>query len=400
MKKNTAIAMAMVLVAVLAALAIIIVTIKTPEDIQSRMIGDVTSNISYSEEDRTYTEHVEIPVNLEGETSVLLIDESGSMDDVVSANSSYDAMVPFSDYIYQKGGNSHIARCIMNALDMGIRELGVVSDLESYPEEDIHNLDFKFYTNREVYIFCSGDVDTHFLPIYKQKLQEALDPSTCTLVFCYADGSREVIYDQYVNPESIIAEADIEVEPETILPNVEIVDNRELETGNYIAPHVVRNIIIAGIAIIAFLIEVILALLLRRGEKEPDWVKKAVATGNIALDGSGSVKGVYIDMLRYLKAHKKQIKTIWRFADDVRQLTLAEAKDATPGGQTHGWEALRTMMESGIQEVTIMSDMQFNDTPVSGLHFDRIVFIVPSNYDTDVLEDLKTLASVYEVIQL
>ena len=401
MKKNTVVAIAMVLVALLAALAIIFVVLKTPADIEPRMTGDVTSSISFPQENRTKSVHVEIPVQIPHQRSVLLVDESGSMDGIsVNANTYYDSIVAFSDYPWFKEGNSRIAESMMHMLDIGVRDLGVVSDFECWPEDDIHCLDFKQYENVQVYLYCSETVSEIFLPQFKEKLTAALNPENCTLVFCYADGTKEVIYDSYTSPEDIIAETDVQVEPELVLPEIELSDTHAMEAGNYIAPHVLRNILIAGIAIIAFLVEVILALLLRSTEKEPEWVKKAMSTGNVALDGSGSVKYVYDDMLKYLKVHKKQIKSIWRFADDVKQVTLAEAKSATPGGQTHGWEVLSRMMDAGIQEVTIMSDMQFNDGKIEGLHFDKIVFIVPSGHDTSVLEELKTLASVTEVILL
>ncbi|MBR1540401.1 MAG: hypothetical protein IJ629_04470 [Clostridia bacterium] len=398
--RNIALAIAMALVAVIAIVAVITVVKTTPADIAPSMTGNVTVTTTWSKANQFKTEHIEIPVDLEPETKVLLVDGSGSMDGTVYANAGYDEIIVFSDYLGQPGGNSQIAKNTVLALDMGIKELGLVSDLESYPIEDLNSFEGKFYKNRELYVFVPADVEEQNLAQYREMLTNSLEEETSTLIFVFPDGRKNVIFDNYLTAEKRIVETDVEVAPEKIIPDINVNDDRALEPGNYLAPSYVRDIWIAFITTVAMLVEVILALLLLRGEKEPDWVKKVIQTGNIALDGSGSVSIIYADMIKYLKAHKKQVKKIWRFADTIEKLSLAEAAKKKASGQTHGWECLKQMQESGISELTLMSDMQFNDVEETGLHFRKIVFIVPGAHDSSKLDKLKGICDICEVISL
>ena len=392
----------MVLVAILAIVAIAIITMKTPSDIAPSITGDVDVNITWPEMEDFRTEHVEIPVDLDPAKRVLLVDKSGSMANILYGNVSYDVVVPFSDYIGSENSRrSQICSCLTLALDMGVKEIGLATDLEVYPASDYEAFEGRMYYGREVNIFLPEDVDETEVRNFVEALMGILDEETCTLIINYA-GQNVAVFNNYDAKDDVVAESDIKVSPEKVLPNVTITDDRCLEAGNYVAPSYVRNLWILFTVVTAILAEIILALLLRRqngaggDQRIVDAVSKA---DGIALDGSGSVSNVYHQLLGYVERQGRS--TVWRFADSVETLSLKEAKSRKAGGQTAGYECLKKMYKAGLRSILIASDMGFNDTyDIEGIHFQRITFVVPVKHSQEMINDLAKLADETEIIYL
>lgn len=412
--KKTILMVAMILVAIIAIGAVAAVMLNATADIAPTISGNVNVvSTVQPEEVGPKTETVEVPMEVEPETRVLLVDASGSMDNTIYAFTGYDCVIPFSDYLSESSGDTRIGSCLSLVLDMGIRELGLVSDLEVYPRNDLQALETKFYSSRELLVYVPENVEQERYQLCRDTFAGMLDEKTSTLIFVFPSGTTDVVFDNYVKPEDKTIKKEVEVYPELVTQDEVIYDDRVLEGGNYVPPSQVRNIWITFILVTALLIEVILALLMfigRNTEKTkepvkgtpqdvPEWVTRAVATGTIALDGSGSVKNSYSEFLSYL-SKLSNINQVWRFAGDVEKLDVTTAKGREPEGRTHGWKCLSDIFQSGAKEVTLLSDLEFTDDEIQGLCFEKIVFVLPNVYDQKMLVKLKGICNNNEVINL
>lgn len=337
----------------------------------------------------------------EEETRVLLQDVSGSMNNQLVASAGYDTVQPFSDYIGDKYGNSQIIANTVRALDMGVKELGVVSDLESYPASDYNQADGKHYQNVELMFFVSDDVKQSDLDKYKEIFSKALDQENCTLIFTMADGSKLVIFDNYNKETEEIVEEKTEAEEEKI----DILVETDSGSNNGIDKASFAIVLMLLYTIIMALIEVILAVMVK-GDQIVVGTPTAVPAGiqealkkTTALDGSGSVANVYDKMVKWAKA--EGVASVYRFASKVEKLSIDKAGKKTAEGNTHGWECLKQLAEEGEREITIVSDMEFNDSEITGLTFDSITFVVPAgNYSQTMLEKVAALAQTHKVIEI
>lgn len=342
----------------------------------------------------------------EPETRVLLVDRSGSTDGLNTANIGYDTVVPFSQFLGQMSGNSYICTNIVRVLDMGVTELGIFSDLESYPEDEQSALEGKYYSNREVVFYLPEDVDEECVEKYETLFSEALEEESCTLIFCYYDGTKVVIYDNYGVEE---------VEEETVKNVVDMTTDTTMgevnatfaseTTGSYVDVYTFATVVAVLYTIIMALLELLLLLFCSRvlvtsTPQTPDDVQQALKNPT-ALDGSSSVAHLYHKLVDWAKA--EGVSKVYHFADSVKLVTLKKAERISTGGQTHGWEVLAKMFADGHRSVTIVSDFEFNDEAAAcdGVSFDEVVCIVPGkNYDHQVVDQIKQMATNVKVIEI
>lgn len=312
------------------------------------------------------------------ETKVLLVDASGSMKNNIFASAGYDTVQKFADYIGQAGGNSHIYTNVVRTLDMGVKIVGVVSDLESYPATDVNSLAGKKYENVSLTFFLPEDVDATCVKDYQTNWSNALDQSNSTLVFVYADGSKLVVFDAYgkVEPEET-AEAEKE---EKENPNVVVKVDTEATTGDSISFKTLV-LILGSIIDIFCIFGIILIALLAHNEKRgkekdvPDDIEEAFKLP-IGIDGSKSVSDEYMQMIGY--AEKLNAPKLCRFAETVEWVTIDEAKNTPACGCTNGWTFMKQMADEGTLKFGIMSDFDFTDdsSVVDGVMFDHITMLI------------------------
>lgn len=347
-------------------------------------------------------------------TRVLLVDASGSMASNIFASVGYDVVVPFSDYLGMKSGDSHIATNIALVLSMGVKEIGVVTDLESYPFEELDSLEGRRFEGVQLTFFLPEQVEEKYVQAYTEVFVNALEYDSSSLTFVKFDGTKDVIFDNYGLEE-------VERVPATEpAPTTESADSGvvvTIDTNTVIPEHdgcVSKWVAILGsliyFTVLMALIEVILALCGRccgcaapaptPVAGVPTDVQQALSADAVAADGSGSCAGIYAKICGYCE--KLQVSHVWRFADSVEKLTLAKAKACSAGGQTAGYAAVRQIFESGAKTVTIVSDMEFNDKEdLAGVSFDEITFVVPQNsYAQDVIDRLLPLCKTHKVLYL
>lgn len=362
--------------------------------------GNIANNTDTGEETKPATSEEEV------ETRVLITDTSGSMTGTNNWATDYHTVLPFSDYLGQKNGDSQICTNIERVLSMGVKELGVITDLESYPAKDLEAFEGKNYSNVELIFYVPEDVEFQHIDTYKDLFSEVLDKENSTLIFVNTDGSKVVVFDNYNSEES--EEETNELKKEDIDSNISI--NVEADSGT---TQGISNVVLAAILMILFsvimaLIEVILVISMRgHSQKEvvvtptpvPGGIKEALKYPT-AFDGSASVCQVYKQMIEW--ARNENVDKVYRFADGVEILSLDEAANKSASGNTHGWECLKKMCADGIRDITIVSDMEFNDYQVSGISFESITFVIPagSKHNQTTLEKVAATAKSYKVITI
>lgn len=315
------------------------------------------------------------------ETKVLLVDDSGSMNNNIFASAGYDTVQKFGDYLGQSGGNSYIYTNIVRTLDMGVQIVGVVTDLESYPASDVNALSGKKYENVSLTFYLPADVNATYVKDYQTNWSNALNSANSTLVFVYADGSKMVVFDAYAKeePEATEEVKDEKKEDSEIVVKV----NTEATTGDSISFKTL--VLILGTIIDLFCIFGIILIALfahsdkaGKGKDVPEDIEEAFKLP-VALDGSGSVANQYASMVKY--AEKLKVADVWRFAENVDKLSTDTAKNTPAGGNTSGWKCLKEMADAGLTEIAIMTDFGFNDDPAvaDGISFDHITMIIPAN---------------------
>lgn len=315
------------------------------------------------------------------ETKVLLVDASGSMKNNIFASAGYDTVQKFGDFIGQAGGDSYICTNITRALDMGVKYLGVVTDLESYPTNEKDSLNGKKYENVSLTFYLPENVNPNYVSDYQKNWSNALEQSNSTLVFVNSDGSKLVVFDNYgkVIEEDTTEETEEAKEDSKIAVKV----NTEANLGDSISFKTL--VLILGTIIDLFCIfGIILIALIYHSEKSdkgkdvPDDIKDAFKLP-VALDGSGSVSNEYNSMVKY--AEKLKVGSVWRFADEVNTISIDKAKNTPAGGNTSGWKCLKEMADAGLREIAIMTDFDFNDSEdqAASISFEHITMIIPAN---------------------
>lgn len=338
------------------------------------------------------------------ETRVLLVDASGSMKNNIAAYAGYDTVQRFSENLGQVGGNSYIYTNILRTLDMGTKIVGVVTDLESYPASEVNAMTGKKYENVSLTFYLPADVNATYVKDYQQNWSNALNPANSTLVFVYADGSKMVVFDAYAKeePEATEEVKDEKKEDSEIVVKV----NTEATTGDSISFKTL--VLILGTIINLFCIFgiILIALLVHsekagKGKDVPNDIQEALKYP-VAMDGSGSVEKKYQEMIAH--AETLNVSEVWRFAEDVEQMSIDKAKKTPAGGQTSGWLCLKKMFDANISRLTILTDFGFNDyaSVADGIKFDHITMIIPANtcVDDEVKQKVMDMCDSCKVVWL
>lgn len=331
--------------------------------------------------------------------SICLIDHSGSMDEYTSKLffvAGYDIIKPFG------GDESRITTEVVAALDGGYQRIGVVTDLESWPYEEIEAITGHNFGNCEVVFYVPENVNQDYLLDYVTRYRDALDSKNSTFRFVYLDSQKVVSVFENYRPL-------IEVPTETTVTASNEQDfsiSGDYVEGNKIPYSLVFILIMVFFIIIIVLIIALIAIAGVFGNEKktdgtgrvPAGVKKSLKADAVALDGSSSVSNLYNQFIRWCRA--ENVPCVHRFASTVEELSLDEAESKPASGQTVGYECMKHLYENGCRVITIVSDMQFNDTPADqNVMFDKIFFVGYNLSESDI-EHLKAYCKDFEIISI
>ena len=87
-----------------------------------------------------------------------------------------------------------------------------------------------------------------------------------------------------------------------------------------------------------------------------------------------------------------------RFAGEVKEISLKEAKKIQPGGSTSGYEAMKLAYERGMRRIMVVTDGAFTDSSdiAKNVKFEKIYFVGT----TMNVEHLEMFADEIEKIQI
>ena len=356
--------------------------------------------LSAKSNDNNATANVEVMNTSDGKTPtvtpekeeadrILLIDESGSMNVDFIMGVDFDETIRYSD--------SKITQNILDTLNGGASYVVYVTDMEAYP---ISDLQLNVGNHENVYLAFAMTEEVSYSEIAKHKAvwANALNQENSTLIFVYPDGSEMVVFDNY--SEDVAESVNIE---DATNNNLSIKVEAKSTTGDSISFRVL--VLFLGTIIDLFLIfGIIIAVLMDRNDTVktdggvPTGIQKALQD-TTAMDGSASVVAEYQQMVEW--AEKMGVSEVYRFATEVKKMTIEEAKKMKADGNTHGWKCLKEMFEAGERRITIVSDMEFNDdeSVVAGIEFEHINFILPAGdkYNKEIMERVCKMAKSYKV---
>ena len=353
----------------------------------SLIIEHSSGNGTYIPEEETETETIETP-------RIALVDRSGSMDGLIPAIAGYDQIKEFG-----LDDTSPIATSIIAELKYYRNKIGVVSDLESYPEAEFDvtlNVPDEYYHDVELIFYVPADVNELWLKNYEYQFSRILSPYTSTLKFIQ---NGNVIYCPFDNFE----EATIE-KSENGSVYTEAADYLYVEaTENKDTVPMIAFVILAalfGVVTLGLIIALICLCGNSDGEsKTPAGIIRALSADAVALDGSGSVSSLYKDFISWCK--KENTSSVYRFASDVQVLSISEAESKSAEGNTHGYEALKRMADDGCKVITIVSDFEFNDdaSVAKSVYFDKI-YMVGRNISKAEIDKMIPYSKEIEVVRI
>jgi len=353
-----------------------------------------TISVEYNGGSASYVTQKETEPETIEEPSVVLIDRSGSMDGLIPAIAGYDTVKEFG-----LDNTSHITTEIIGELKFYRNRIGVVSDLESYPSEEfdlVKNVPTSYYKGVELVFFVPADVDEEWLKLYEEEYDRILDPHTSTLKFVQNGKVIFCPFDNFKNKtegskagEATFSTTDGEF-------SVRAVENKDN------VPMMAFVILAALFGIVALGLIIALICLVGNSEKEtdtPEGIKRALTADGVALDGSGSVETIYQDFIAWCK--KENIKSVYRFAEEVQNISITDAESRPAGGKTCGFEALRKMADDGCKVISVVSDFKFNDeqSNAENVSFDKIYLVGRDIGKTEI--DLMTqYAASVEIVRI
>ena len=332
--------------------------------------------------------------------SICLIDQSGSMDEYSGKlffAAGYDIIRTFGE------DDSKITTEVVNYLDNGYQRIGVVTDLESWPYEEIESISGRSFSNCEIIFYIPENVDQDCYLDYVTRYRNALDADNCTFRFVYLESQKVVsVFENY----RVLVTVPVSQTEATTGEPIKV--SGSYVEGNKIPYSLVLLLIVIFFLIIMSLIIAIIAIagVFGKDKKKNDgkWtgvvpagIKRSIHTDAVALDSSASVSNLYSQYISWCKS--EGVSTVYRFANNVEELSISEAENKSAGGQTKGYECLRELYDKGYKEITIVSDMEFNDDIVDQVMFDKI-FFVGSNITESDIKHLKAFCKTYEVISI
>lgn len=327
--------------------------------------------------------------------SVLLVDRSGSTAGTTIAGSNYESVMDFSSGIGVTGGYSEIAEAIQEELEAGYLRIGVITDMEEHRSDG--GRDWKAlkgaFSNVEIKIYLTQDYEDAEVLAGMQALESILDKSTCTLRVYDSYGAVQT---QFGGFDNFDYEAYLDSMSEEV--PVEIVNTYSTNSGNSIpySDHILEREF-------WFLVFCIMAILLLALVRKPGNTTTPATVGHaihhsdgVLLDGSSSVSSDYKKMVSYCENEGKH--EVIRFAGEVKEISLKEAKKIQPGGSTSGYEAMKLAYERGMRRIMVVTDGAFTDSSdvASGVKFEKIYFVGT----TMNVEHLEMFADEIEKIQI
>lgn len=324
--------------------------------------------------------------------SIGIRDLSVSMKNYMVAVPGYDTWNSFG-----ADGTSRITTEVVKALDNGYKRVGVVTDLESWPQSEVNSIVGRHYSNVELTFFVPNNVEQQYLNQYINIYKAAMDPSTCTLKFVDMAGNEMNVAGSFDNYTS----ATDDKNPSTVTVT------SSYEEGNSVP----RSVVIIGLEalflVIMGLIIVILALCGRcccgfvgvGTTNVPQGVQRALKADALALDGSSSVSHIYQDFINWAK--NSGWNKVYRFASQVEELNISKAERIPADGNTAGYTAFKMMFDAGNKVVTVVTDGGFNDEAsiADGVIFEKIYFVGENISESDV-EHLKIFCKDFEIVSI
>lgn len=332
--------------------------------------------------------------------SIGIRDMSVSMSAYVTAVAGYDTWSSFG-----QDGTSCITTAVVDALEKGYKRIGVVTDLESYPEEEMLSISGKHYKHKELTFFVPDTVDPGWLNSYVSTFMGALDPMNCSLKFVDMSGNTiSVLYSNFKK----VAEVP---EPSVTTVTATTTTTTTLKEGNSVP---LSLVIIVIEVLFLIVMGLIIAIITRcccgcnsccctcTPVHQPigSGVTRALQQSEaLALDGSSSVENTYNTFIKW--AESDGWETVYRFANSVEEMKISKAKRIPAEGGTLGYTALKQLYDNGYKIVTIVSDMQFTDWPevADGVNFDKIYF-VGENLEKKSIKNLTKFCRSYEIVSI
>ena len=300
------------------------------------------------------------------------------------------------------GEESRITTEVVNALDKGYQRIGIVTDLESYPYVELKALNGRSFGNCEIVFFVPDTVDAAYYADYVKRYTDVLDSNNSTFRFVYLDSQKVVpIFENYRQLVTVPSTTTTVSDGSGFNVSADYVE------GNKIPYSLVLILIIVFFLIIMALIIALIVLAGVFGKEKktdgtdgtvPTGIKRSLKADAVALDGSSSVSNLYNQFITWCRA--ENVPSVFRFSSTVEELSLDEAENKAASGQTAGYECMRQLFERGCKVITVVSDMEFNDTVTDqNMMFDKIFFVGSNLKDSDIAH-LKGFCKDYEIISI
>lgn len=373
---------------------------------------------------QTITREIELTTR-----SALLVDRSGSMEDIENVNeylakfdtSKYDFVGYFDhrqisvDPDFEGGGDSYICEAIDKMAERGFIHIDVITDGQQWPQEYDALVG---YTDIDLTIYLVEETeDSEELT---KKLAERMVNSSLQVVT--PDGDKRVILDDYQPPVYTIEiplpeEKDDEGGAVENIPQEQ--DEKDTDNPEVKIPwwwFVITFLLAVLIAALFDLIHELITHRDRDGQKNdddggaqqplpviPEKGKKAIAEGDFILaDISGSMATCQQATAQACQSVNGAAPKCIAFGQSVMHVKTAELSSIPNQGQTYGWEAVETAWNMGKKRIVIVSDMQFNGKAFQAgqMMFERITVIAPAGYKEQNVEQLRQIAKEVEVLPL
>lgn len=412
-KKHTLMKLAVMLMLIGILFAMFTITVEASEE-----PGNTAAASSATQQ--TVTREIELITR-----SALLVDRSGSMEDIENVNeylakfdiSKYDVVGYFDhrqisvDPDFEGGGDSYICEAIDKMAERGFTHIDVITDGQQWPQEYDALVG---YTDIDLTIYLVEETeDSEELT---KKLAERMVNSSLQVVT--PDGDKRVILDDYQPPVYVIEipvpEKDNNAEGDTNIHEEDaITDSEEAKfPWRWFVVTLLLAVLIA--AIFDFIHELFTNHRDGADQKNdggaqqplpviPEKGKQAIAEGDFILaDVSGSMAVCQQATVQACQSVNGAAQKCLAFGERITHVLTADLAYIPNQGQTYGWEAIETAWNMKKKKIIIVSDMQFNGKAFQAdqMMFDRIIVIAPAVYNEKNVERLRQIAKEVEVLPL
>ena len=157
--------------------------------------------------------------------------------------------------------------------------------------------------------------------------------------------------------------------------------------------------------LLAALFDLIHELITRnREDRLPTEAEARMRAGaSVLADFSGSMTAVRGPLRR--SCRKAGADTLMTFSGgSVRKISPQNVSRVETGGNTPGWEALKEAESQGMEDIVLISDLEFNGEPFRKDRFSKkfksILVVAPSSHNQEVYRNLEEIAEKVEVVHL